>query len=270
MRDRIIPVNYYQNFDADYLLDIPAEGYGGWKKTELRFDLDELAIVVMHAWDYASYDKYPCWYNVAEWIPRAKKICQEHFPGILSAARNSNIKLFHVASDESYCRELPGYKRTLEVAIPALESHIQRAEISPSQEELRDFKMKNSYYGLHNKKGVENVFKNMTFAAEAKPLDNEDIAVYSDQLYSLCRIYGINHLIYIGFNINWCLQNSPCGMVDMSRRGLMCSAIRQAVTAVENKETARHELCKEIALWRIALEYGFIFDVDDFVTAFKD
>ena len=47
----------------------------------------------------------------------------------------------------------------------------------------------------------------------------------------------------------------------------MCSTIRQAVTAVECKETARHELNKREALWRVALEFGFVFDLDDFVTA---
>ncbi len=47
----------------------------------------------------------------------------------------------------------------------------------------------------------------------------------------------------------------------------MCSALRQAVTAVENKETVRGELCKHIALWRVALAFGFVFDVDDFVAA---
>jgi hypothetical protein len=56
-------------------------------------------------------------------------------------------------------------------------------------------------------------------------------------------------------------------MADMSRRGLMCSAVRQAVTAVENKETARRELGKELGLWRVALAFGFVFDVDDLVGA---
>ena len=55
----------------------------------------------------------------------------------------------------------------------------------------------------------------------------------------------------------------------MSRRGVMCSAFRQAVTAVENKETARQELNKELALWRVALAFGFVFDVDDFVDGLK-
>ena len=60
---------------------------------------------------------------------------------------------------------------------------------------------------------------------------------------------------------------SPGGMIDMSRHGVMCSAIRQAVTAVENKETAPTEAAKELALWRVSVMFGFVFDVDDLVDA---
>jgi hypothetical protein len=51
----------------------------------------------------------------------------------------------------------------------------------------------------------------------------------------------------------------------MRRTGMICSALRQAVTAVENRESARTEAHKEEALWRVALAFGFVFDVDDFV-----
>jgi hypothetical protein len=77
----------------------------------------------------------------------------------------------------------------------------------------------------------------------------------------------VNHLIYAGFAINWCLLMSPGSMLEMSQRGIMCSVLRQAVTAVENKETARHEVAKEIGLWRVALAFGFVFNVHDFVSA---
>ena len=36
---------------------------------------------------------------------------------------------------------------------------------------------------------------------------------------------------------------------------------------MENRETARQEWGKENALWRVALAFGFVFDVDDFVDA---
>ncbi|MHB8865809.1 MAG: hypothetical protein ACYC6N_25805, partial [Pirellulaceae bacterium] len=77
----------------------------------------------------------------------------------------------------------------------------------------------------------------------------------------------INHLVYFGFAINWCLLMSPGGMLEMSRHGVMCSAIRQATTAVESRESARQQWAKELGLWRVALAWGFVFDVDDLVAA---
>ena len=38
---------------------------------------------------------------------------------------------------------------------------------------------------------------------------------------------------------------------------------------VENRESAAAQLCKEFALWRVALAFGFVFDVDDFVAALQ-
>jgi len=112
-------------------------------------------------------------------------------------------------------------------------------------------------------------FSQIDFLPEARPQGEEGIAEDAEQLFALCREAGVNHLIYAGFAINWCLLLSPGGMADMSKRGIMCSALRQAVTAVENRETARQELCKEIALWRVALAFGFVFDVDSFIFVFR-
>jgi Arc/MetJ-type ribon-helix-helix transcriptional regulator len=60
---------------------------------------------------------------------------------------------------------------------------------------------------------------------------------------------------------------SPGGLVDMGRYGCLCSTIREAVTAVENRETAREEREKQQALWRVALEFGFVFSLTDFLPA---
>jgi hypothetical protein len=77
----------------------------------------------------------------------------------------------------------------------------------------------------------------------------------------------VNHLIYVGFAINWCLLMAPGGMVDLARHGCLCSTIREAVTAVENRESARGEREKQSALWRVALEFGFVFALEDFSAA---
>ena len=137
----------------------------------------------------------------------------------------------------------------------------------PSLEELRLIKSKKAFPGCHNQEDINRGFKTLNFLKQALPMGEELIAKDPQQLFTVCRESGINHLIYSGFAINWCLLGSPGGMLDMYRRGIMCSAIRQAVTAVENKETAAEELCKEIGLWRVALQFGFVFDDHDIISA---
>src|SRR5258706_230208 len=89
-------------------------------------------------------------------------------------------------------------------------------------------------YGGWKQAGVE-------LAPEAARVGEEGIAENGAQLAALCRAHRVNHLVYVGFALNWCLLMSPGGMVDLRRRGCLCSTIREAVTAVENRETAREE-----------------------------
>ena len=138
----------------------------------------------------------------------------------------------------------------------------------PTLEKLRSFKADNVFVGPDNRADVEHGFAAMRdFPAQVRPEGDEPIAATSHHLLAVCRELRISHLIYTGFAINWCLLLSPGGMADLSRHGVMCSTIRQAVTAVENKETARKERCKEIALWRVALAFGFVYDLEDFLGA---
>jgi len=134
---------------------------------------------------------------------------------------------------------------------------------------LQDFRADRIFVGAHNRPDVEAGRHGIKFPEQARPVGDEGIAKDGHQLAALCRAHGINHLVYVGFAINWCLLMSPGGMVDMSRYGMMCSTIREAVTAVENAETAREEREKQQALWRTAISSGFVFGVEDFKTAMK-
>ena len=263
-----VPAQYYQQFDADYSLDVPAEGYGGWKKADIEIALDHTAIVVMHVWDCGTYEEYPGWYRAVEYIPRANKISRTVFPKLLSAVRDSEMSLFHVVGGGNYYKDYFGYKRAAKLAGPAPDA-LERVETDPVLDRLKRFREEHVFVGSHNRPDVERGFKRVDFTPETKPLGEEGIAESAYQLFALCKETGVNHLIYAGFAINWCLLLSPGGMADMQKRGLMCSAFRQAVTAVENKETAREQHCKEIALWRVALAFGFVFDVDEFVAVLQ-
>ena len=255
---------YYQQFDADLSRDVPGEGYGGWRSAELPIDLARTAVVVMHAWETGTPSAYPGWYRAVEYIPRAQAILDTVMPRLLATVRDQGLHLFHVVGGGNYYQKCPGYRRAVSLAGPPLSA--PKAPVDPSLEELRRFRARHVFVGEHNRGDVDDGFAGLDFAAAARPLGEEGIAENEQQLTALCLDAGVNHLIYAGFAINWCLLMSPGGMVDMSRRGMMCSAFRQAVTAVENKESARAEAHKEEALWRVALAFGFVFDVDNFIT----
>jgi len=260
---------YYQQFDADFSLDVPAEGYGGWKESEIEISLEHSAVAVMHAWDSGTREQYPGWHRAVEYFPRANEISRNVFPKLLAAVRKSDFGLFHVVGGGDYYKSYPGYQKAVELAGPEPHS-LEGIETDPVLTRLRELRSEHVFVGKHNEEDVKRGFEDVRFPTEAAALGDEGIAANSHQLFALCKDAGVNHLIYAGFAVDGCLLLSLGGMVDMSRRGVMCSVFRQAVTAVENKETARHELCKEIALWRVALLFGFVFDVDDFVAALSE
>jgi len=261
-----LPAHYYQQFDADFEREVPAEGYGGWKQAEIALAFQHTAVVVMHAWDTGTREQYPGWHRAVEYMPRANEICCKILPKLLAAVRSSGMKLFHVVSSGDYCKDYPGYRLAVELSGPE-PPKFEQIQADPVLERLRQFRAEQVFVGKHNDADVQRGFANLDFAPEAKPIGEEGVAENGHQLFALCKHSQVNHLLYAGFAINMCLLMSPGGIADMARRGLMCSVLRDAVTAVENKETARQELCKEIALWRVALGFGFIFEVDDLVGA---
>lgn len=139
----------------------------------------------------------------------------------------------------------------------------------PVYQQLKDFRVSDISLGTHNLLDIEAGFQRLTFPPEARPLPNEDIASNANQLLALCQRDSVNHLIYTGFALNWCLLQAGGGMLDMVRHGLLCSTIREVVTALENKETARGELAKELALWRVATGFGFVYGLEPFLHALR-
>jgi len=264
-----IPANYYQHFDADYGRDVPEEGCGGWKKETLPFSRTHSALVVMHAWDAGTRQDYPGWHRAVPYLPRSYAICKEIFPRLLSGARANGLPVFHVVGGGDYYRHLPGHVRAVELAgpEPPPEAHVTADAV---KDELNAFRNGHVFPGKHNVPDIDKGFARLDFPEEARPAAGEGIAENGHQLTALCREQGVNHLVYAGFAVNWCLLLSPGGMADMAHRhGAMCSVIREATTAVENRESAREQRCKELALWRISLAFGFVYELDDFLTGIK-
>lgn len=262
-----INAHYYQQFDADYTRDVPAEAYGGWRQSGIELAPDHTALVVMHAWEAGTMEQWPGWRRCVEYHPRALQILAEVFPPLLAAVRASPLPVFHVVGGRDYYSHLPGHRRTVALAGPS--PRYEPVTRDPVLGRLEEFRAKNVFVGAHNRPDVDAGWQQLDFAPQARPVGEEGIAEDGHQLAALCRAHGINHLVYVGFAINWCLLMSPGGMVDMTRYGVMCSTIREAVTAVENKETAREEREKQQALWRTAINSGFVFGLDDFMAMLR-
>lgn len=262
-----IKAHYYQQFDADYTRDVPGEGYGGWQSAEIELAPQHTALVVMHAWSCGTPEQWPGWRRCVEYIPRAEQILREVFPPLLAAVRASPLPVFHVVGGRDYYSHLPGYQKAVALTGPAPD--YPQVARDPVRERLEQWRDEHVFVGPRNRADVAAGFKELDFAPAARPVGDEGIAENGPQLAALCRAQGVNHLVYVGFAINWCLLMSPGGMVDMTRYGVMCSTIREAVTAVENKETARGEREKQQALWRVAINSGFVFELADFLTALR-
>jgi len=256
----------YRQFDADRSREVPAEGYGGWQDVEITLAPEHTALVVMHAWDCGGPDEFPGWRRSVEYHPRAEKILTEIFPTLLTAVRASPLRVYHVVGGgKDYYSHLPGYKRAADLAGPGVGS--EKVPKDPVFHDLQRLRAEHGFPGTHNAADIVAGFGQLGFASQAAPAGDEGIAETGAQLAALCRADRVNHLIYVGFAINWCLLMSPGGMIDMSRHGCICSTIAEAVTAVENRETARDEREKQQALWRVAVEFGLIFHLEDFLGA---
>lgn len=258
-----LQAGYYRQFDADLSLDVPAEAFGGWTSIPVELPLAQTALVSMHAWQFGPPEEFPGLYRHVEYMDRAAMIMQDVYPPILAAARSAGMPVIHVAAGGDYFKSLPGYLETVKLA-GAEPDKPPGAEPHPALSRLREIRARQ---GQHNSADITAGHKTVDFPPQAQPLEGEPIAQTAHQLNAVCRQRGVSHLIYVGVAINWCLLMSPAGMLDMKRLGYLCSAIRQGTTAVENKETAREQQCKEIALWRVALAFGFVFNDNDFVAA---
>lgn len=268
-----LPAHYYRQHDADLTADIPGRGYSGWTTRLLDVPIEKTALVCMHAWNPGLVDDIPAgpdspyagWFRMVEYIPRAMKISQEIFPPLFEAARGARMTLIHVGSQESYTERHEEYRRIREMAGPEPEM----PPGAPDDPLKRQWQKErgNQMTGEHNQADIEAGFKLVDFPPQAMPEQGEPVVINSHQLNAFCRDKGIWNLIYVGFALNWCLLASPGGMIDMRRMGYVCSTIRQATTAVENRESCTDQAAKEIALWRVSLMFGYVFDLDPVLGA---
>lgn len=256
---------YYRQYDADLSREVPEEAFGGWASAEIEVEPKRMGLVLMHAWDCGTPEQYPGWFRCCPEIVNSYRVLREVMPRLLTAWRQAGLPLFHVVANAGYYQKYPGYERAVRLAGPEPAAP-PRAEPDPVWEQLQRFRAERAFPGAHNLADCARGWEKVQFPKAAEPVGDEGIAKDAHQLTALARDAGVNHLVYTGFNLDWCLLMSAGGMLDMGRRGYVCSAVRDAVTAVENGETARYRGALALGLWRVSIEFGLVFDSADLIA----
>ena len=265
-----VPTMYYKHYGADPSLgDDAALAYGGWKKTNLPLNADTTAIVVMHAAYVGEAENAPEQFQYCEYVPRSYRLAKENFPTVLDAARAAGIKIYHVTFGKGYYEEMPGYTETQALGAAPKYAPERKAVSDDVLAELQTFKSENVTPGPNAWEGIaEARAKYLNFLPEAMPQGNEPICTTANELAEVAARDGINHLVYMGFAVDACLLTDEGGMLGMQQRGFMCSAIKDCVTAVENRESTPSKHHTDTALWRVSVNFGFVYEGKDLADAF--
>lgn len=235
-------VSTYQQFT-------PTEG-DGWRREELTFARDRVGLVVMHAWEPPVDGQAPGWVRAVPYLKKAARILPEVFPPLLGAFRQQGLPILHV----------PG-------ARPGEQIHPTQVPSDPTWKNLRRYRHDQVFPGAPNHADIAAAYPHRQPAAAASPLPGEGIAETGPELHALASAHGLNHLIYVGFALNWCLLMSPGGMVDMKRYGYLCSAVADGIVTVEPGADPNGTREHESALWRVAVEFGFVFRAPDLIAS---
>lgn len=265
----------YSGYDADLSSEFPADGYIGWDTRQVTINPEKTAVVIMHAWDVGSMEEYPGIFKCNEYVIRSYDVCERIYPSLLEGVRKSPLHLIHVVGGPDYYSQYPGYGIVRQALSEYNEKNgikqdpikFDQCESDDCSKRIKEIVTYDASYGKHNMDDIYRSMKVRTFSKQAVPQGDEPIASTTEELFAYCKKMGINHLIYAGFALNCCLQVSPCGMVDMSRRGFVCSVIEDATVAMETKESIRGEWNKHAQLYMISTLYGLIFQSKDLIEA---
>jgi len=265
-----VRARFYRRYDVDSSADVPAESILGWGERMLDVPIDESMLVCMHFWNIGLDERLPYgrdvpyagWYRTSEYIKRTIPITRDVMPPLLAAARAGGMAVGHVGIGP-FATKYSGYAYAEEVAGPAPPPPAGGPESALREEWQRGRGAETC--GEHNLAALSEASPLVDFPEQVMPQDDEPVVISSHQLNAVCRQRGIWHLIYCGFLINACIMNSPGGMVDMRRLGYFCTAVRDATTAGEIKETASQEWGKEVALSSV----DYVFESSDLITALR-
>jgi nicotinamidase-related amidase len=270
-----LPWHMYRHYPADFSQwDMAAAGFKGWDSQVRDLDLSKTCLALMHFPDtgltpdteFGPDCPNPNALGTIEWIPRTMEVVTFRMPPLLRAARAAGLLVAHVGVGGPPYTQGPIWEKCVKEAgdpPPEDKDVIERDQKRWAQHTRDVFDLP--------RPSPEKVppHEKLALPPELLPQGNDIIAQHPWQLHRLLKNRGVDHIIYCGWALNWCLWFSPCGMCDMDRKGYMCSAVRGGCVAIENRESAAGEKNLEYAYWKTSTMFGYIFDLHELTTALR-
>ena len=271
-----VPWLIYRHFPADFSRwDEAAAGFRGWEAEVRELDLDRSCLVLMHfpstglapGTEWGPDCQNPNALGTVEWVPRTMEVVAFRMPRLVKAAREAGLLVAHVAGAPG---KGPVWEKSLKEAgdpPPPDPDAIPRDEKRWAQHSRDVFDLPRS-----NEAPFDAAPPQVLGAGHYNiltPQKGDLCAAYSWQLHRLLKNRGVDHIVYCGWALNWCLWFSPGGMCDMDRKGYLCSAVRGGCVAIENRESAVGKKNLEYAFWKTSAMFGYVFDLHDLTAALR-
>lgn len=163
---------------------------------------------------------------------RAEKIINAKLLPLLTALRDTGVKIIHAPSPE------------VAVTHPNWVKIQTREEVFPKHDEWPPSEFLSST-GLYKpfampvepREEERRRMAPLTFHPKIVPLKGEPVVANGEELHQYCKRNGLLFLLYAGFNTNACIINRDYGTIRMRDRGYRIIMIRDCTTGMESKET---------------------------------
>jgi nicotinamidase-related amidase len=268
-----LPIRYYQIAQL-YGPGMPPSGEEGLHMDTLNINAGKIGLVLVHTWNLGEADgPYPIYDTTiwkdgeaGAWVPEAHKIIEYNIYPVLKAARQSGIKVFHLAQS-TYAEKYPQYqaiKNDQELQNPVRRGAFEKSIDPVSYQEGWKREYGENYPGPVWKTHT----KEFDIAHLLKPLPDESVFVTGWQLNGLCRRENISVLIYAGFMADLCLLNIPGAIREMTNTfHYKCVVLRDCTIAYEYEETLEGKWMTFAAIRMVESEFGYSATAEEFIKA---
>jgi nicotinamidase-related amidase len=201
------------------------EANTGYDFLDWQIPIERVALVSLDVWDS---------HYLQETRDRIHAITAGRIAPLLKAARESGLSIIHAPGWEVALKH-PNWVRLID------ESEVEW----PVHDEWppKDFVDRTGPYTALDypveprQPELDQRRKERKFHPLAEPIGDEPVVANGEELHRYCKEKELLHLVYFGFNTNYCIVLNDYGTVHMSNRGYSVILLRDCTTGMESFET---------------------------------